>query len=112
MTNSLHQARQSLGQQLRDLRKNARFTGRGLAHLAGWHSSKISKIEYGKQTPTEEDIRVWCRLTSAECQVPDLIATVRNIESMYVEWRRMLSTGTRRRQSTSRRLESDTKLMR
>lgn len=112
MTHSLHQARQALGQQLRDLRKDAGLTGRGLAALASWHSSKVSKIEYGKQTPSEDDIRVWCRLTSADKQIPDLIAAVRNIESMYVEWRRMLSVGTRRRQNASRRLESDTKLMR
>ncbi|MGI8312146.1 helix-turn-helix domain-containing protein [Saccharopolyspora hattusasensis] len=112
MTNSLHQARHALGQQLRDLRKDAQLTGRGLATLAGWHSSKVSKIEYGKQTPTEEDIRAWCQHTSAESQIPDLIAAVRNIESMYVEWRRMLSVGTRRRQTASRRLEAGTKLMR
>lgn len=112
MTHPLHEARQTLGQQLRDLRKDAELTGRGLALLAGWHSSKVSKIEYGKQTPSEEDVRVWCRHTSAENQIPDLIAAVRNIESMYVEWRRMLSAGTRRRQNASRRLESSTKLMR
>lgn len=112
MTHSLHQARQALGQQLRDLRKDARLTGRGLAQLAGWHSSKVSKIEYGKQTPSEEDIQAWCRHTSAEQHIPDLIAAVRNIEAMYVEWRRALSVGTRRRQNASRRLEADTKLMR
>lgn len=112
MTHSLREARQSLGQQLRDLRKDAGLTGRGLATLAGWHSSKVSKIEYGKQTPSEEDIRTWCQHTSAANQVPDLISAVRNIESMYVEWRRMLGSGTRRRQHASRRLESNTKLMR
>lgn len=112
MTHSLQQARQALGQQLRDLRKDAGLTGRGLATLAGWHSSKVSKIEYGKQTPSEDDIRVWCGHTKAEQHVPDLIAAVRNIESMYVEWRRMLSTGTRRRQNASRRLEAGTKLLR
>jgi transcriptional regulator with XRE-family HTH domain len=112
VTHSLHQARQALGQRLRDLRKNAGLTGRDLAGLAGWHSSKVSKIEYGKQNPSEDDIRAWCRITAADKQVPDLIATVRNIESMYVEWRRMLSVGTRRRQNASRRLESNTKLMR
>jgi Domain of unknown function (DUF5753) len=31
---------------------------------------------------------------------------------MYVEWRRMLGTGTRRRQQTSRALEAKTRLMR
>jgi transcriptional regulator with XRE-family HTH domain len=112
VTHSLQQARQALGQQLRDFRKDAGLTGRGLATLAGWHSSKVSKIEYGKQTPSEDDIRVWCQHTAAQRHVPDLIAAVRNIESMYVEWRRMLSTGTRRRQSASRRLEASTKLMR
>lgn len=112
MTHSLREARQALGQQLRDLRREAGLTGRGLADLVGWHSSKVSKIEYGKQTPSEADIRLWCRHTAAESQVPDLIAAVRNIESMYVEWRRMLSGGTRRRQHASRRLEANTKLMR
>jgi transcriptional regulator with XRE-family HTH domain len=111
VTHALHEARQVLGQQLRDLRRDAGLTGQGLAALAGWHSSKVSKIEYGKQTPSEDDIRAWCQHTSAEASVPDLIAAVRNIEAMYVEWRRTLSAGTRRRQSTSRRLEARTKLM-
>jgi transcriptional regulator with XRE-family HTH domain len=112
VTRSLQQARQALGQQLRDLRKDAGLTGRDLANLAGWHSSKVSKIEYGKQTPSEDDIRAWCRHASAEKHIPDLIAAARTIESMYMEWRRTLGTGTRRRQSASRRLEAGTRLMR
>lgn len=91
---------------------DAGLTGRGLAALTGWHSSKISKIEYGKQAPSEDDIRAWCHHAGATSQVADLIATVRHIESMYVEWRRMLGTGTRRRQQASRALEAQTALMR
>lgn len=112
MTSSVHQAREALGHRLRDIRKDAGLTGRELAALAGWHSSKVSKIEYGKQTPAEDDIRVWCRHTGTGNQVADLVATVRNIEAMYVEWRRMLGTGTRRRQQASRILEAKTRLMR
>lgn len=112
MTSSIHQAREALGHRLRDIRKDAGLTGRELATLAGWHSSKVSKIEYGKQTPSEDDIRDWCRHTRANNQVADLLATVRNIEAMYVEWRRTLGTGTRRRQQASRRLEAKTRLMR
>lgn len=112
MTNTVHQAQEALGHRLRDLRKDAGLTGRRLAILAGWHSSKISKIEYGKQTPSEEDIRAWCVHTGVNEQVPDLIAAVRHIESMYVEWRRTLGTGTRRRQQTSITLEAQTRLMR
>lgn len=111
MTSSVHQAREALGHRLRDIRKDAELTGRELATLAGWHSSKVSKIEYGKQTPSEEDIRVWCRHTGTDNQIADLVATVRNIEAMYVEWRRMLGAGTRRRQHASRTLEAKTQLM-
>ncbi|MET8364123.1 helix-turn-helix transcriptional regulator [Micromonospora sp. NPDC005194] len=112
MSASVHQARESLGHRLRDLRQDAGLSGRQLALLAGWPSSKVSKIEYGKQTPTEDDLRAWGQHCRVPDQVPDLIATVRNIEAMYVEWRRMLRTGTKRRQETSRTIESETRLFR
>jgi transcriptional regulator with XRE-family HTH domain len=112
VTSSVHHAREALGYRLRDIRKDAGLTGRQLATLAGWHSSKVSKIEHGKQTPSEDDIRTWCRHTGTSNQVADLVATVRNIEAMYIEWRRMLGTGTRRRQQASRNLEAKTRLMR
>ncbi|GAA3749122.1 helix-turn-helix transcriptional regulator [Plantactinospora mayteni] len=112
MSATVHQAREALGHRLRDVRRDAGLTGRQLALLAGWASSKVSKIEYGKQTPTEDDLRVWCDHCGTPEQVPDLIATVRNIEAMYVEWRRMLRTGTKRRQETSLSIESQTRLFR
>ncbi|WP_157248470.1 helix-turn-helix domain-containing protein [Nonomuraea typhae] len=112
MSSTIHQAREALGHRLRDLRKDAELTGKQLAELAGWHSSKVSRIEYGKQAPSETDIQHWCQLCSALDQVPDLIATVRNIETMYIEWRRNLQTGTRKRQEASIRLEAETKLFR
>jgi transcriptional regulator with XRE-family HTH domain len=109
---TIHQAREALGSRLRDLRKDAGLSGRQLAALAGWPGSKVSKIEYGKQTPTGDDIHAWCRLTSAEDQEPDLIASTRDIDTMYVEWRRRLRTGTRRRQEASLSLEAGTRLLR
>lgn len=100
-TNPADQARQALGGRLREIRKDADLTGRALAALASWHFTKISKIEHGTQSPSENDLRVWCRHCQAEDQVPDLIATVRSIESMYVEWRRLERTGMRRLQESS-----------
>jgi hypothetical protein len=94
------------------LRRDARLTGRELAVLAGWHSSKVSKIEYGKQAASESDIRAWCRLCHTDDQADDLVITVRDIEAMYVEWRRRLRTGTRARQEKSQSLEAETQLMR
>jgi transcriptional regulator with XRE-family HTH domain len=70
VTSSVHHAREALGQRLRDIRKNAGLSGVALAARAGWtNSSKVSKIEHGKQTPPEDDIRA------------------------YVEWRRLLIPG-------------------
>lgn len=112
MTSSVHQAREALGYRLRDLRRDARLTGQQLAELAGWHGSKVSKIEHGKQTPTEYDIRLWCRHAGADSQLPELIASVRHIEAMYMEWRRVLGVGTRRRQVVSRSLEGRARVLR
>lgn len=108
----MHQAREALGQRLRDVRKDAGLTGRRLALLAGWQSSKVSKIEYGKQAPSEEDIRIWCYHGGAPEQAEDLIVAVRDIEAMYVEWRRRLRTGTRARQKKSLSIEAETDFFR
>ena len=112
MPSTVHQAREVLGSRLRELRRDASLTGRDLASLAGWHSSKISRIEYGKQNPSESDIRAWCSHTHAEDQIPDLIASLRGIEALWVEWRRQLALGTRRRQKISIALAEQTKVFR
>lgn len=111
-SSTVHQAREALGKRLRDLRCDAGLTGRGLAILAGWHSSKVSKIEYGRQSPSENDIRTWCRLCHADDQSSDLVVALRDMEAMYVEWRRRLRTGTRARQEKSISIEATTELIR
>ncbi len=88
------------------------MTGRALAKLANWPESKISKLEYGRQTPTEDDLRTWCDYTQSGDQLPDLIATLRNIESAYMEWRRALGLGTRRKQKALSWIEHGTSQLR
>lgn len=112
MTSSLDEAKEALGARLRELRHDAGLTGTELARRAGWHQTKVSKIEYGKTKPTEADVRAWCTYTDAERQIPDLIASLRNIDAAYLEWRRILGTGTKRRQHTSIKLESEAECMR
>jgi len=94
MPNEVQQAREALGYRLRDIRKDARVSGRELAALTGWHFTKISKVEHGSSMPSEADIELWCFHCGAESQIPDLTATARGIEKMYVELRRLLRTGT------------------
>lgn len=51
-------------------------------------------------------------MTGAQGQEADLLATARNIEAAYLEWRRVLNAGTKRRQHISVKLAEQTKLMR
>jgi transcriptional regulator with XRE-family HTH domain len=101
LTTSADQARASLGIRLRDIRRDAGLSGTELARLAGWQPSKITKIEHGRQTPSEDDLRLWCEHCHALSDLPDLIAAVRSIETQFAEWRRVIRAGIRRRQEAS-----------
>lgn len=101
MSTAADKARVALGIRLRDLRRDAGLSGVQLAEAAEWLPSKVSKIEHGRQTPSESDLGAWCRHCGALRELPDLIAAVRAIETQFAEWRRILRAGTRRRQEAS-----------
>ncbi|MGQ0774009.1 MAG: helix-turn-helix domain-containing protein [Pseudonocardiales bacterium] len=111
-TTPVKQAREALGARLREIRTDANLTGRALAAVCEWHFTKISKLEHGAQAPSEQDIRAWCGACDAEDEIRDLIATVRAIESMYVEWQRHLRAGLKHVQTSSVPLYERTKLFR
>ncbi|MFX0576397.1 helix-turn-helix domain-containing protein [Nocardia nepalensis] len=99
----VEQSRQAFGARLREMRKAAHLTGVQLAANAGWHSAKVSRIEHGKQTPSDNDLAEWCRLCRAELLLPDLRAALANIEALWQEWRRIAATG--HAQQQRRRIE-------
>jgi transcriptional regulator with XRE-family HTH domain len=94
VANEVEQARQLLGDRLRDIRKDARFSGRQLGALTGWHFTKVSKIEHGRTMPSPADIELWCLHCGADGQIQDLTAAARGIGKMYVELKRLLQSGT------------------
>ena len=112
MANEVEQARQILGGRLRDIRKDARVSGRQLGSLTGWHFTKISKIEHGRTMPSVTDIELWCFHCGADSQIPDLTATARGIEKMYVELKRLLRSGTASYQRELLKEESRTRQFR
>ncbi|MFE2993558.1 helix-turn-helix domain-containing protein [Nocardia sp. NPDC059246] len=112
MTESIHQQRESLGARLREIRFHAGISGAELARRSRWDPSKVSKIEYGKVKPSREDLEAYCRACGAEDQLSDLVATRQNIDTAYLEWRKVLSTGTRRRQQASIKWESEARILR
>jgi transcriptional regulator with XRE-family HTH domain len=102
---SFQRAREALGGRLRELRRDARLTGRQLAAEHGWHPSKISKIEGGKQTPADSDIDAWVRSCGHPELAAELIASLRTLEGQYVEFRRMFRTGQRANQEAIAEIE-------
>jgi transcriptional regulator with XRE-family HTH domain len=88
------------------------LTARQLASMAGWHESKVSRFERGIRSPSEADLRVYCEHTGATDQLADLIATLNNVDAAYVEWRRIISSGTKRRQQVSVKLAQKATLTR
>jgi transcriptional regulator with XRE-family HTH domain len=92
-------ARRALGVRLRDLRLGAGLTGVELARLSGMHATKISKIEHGVQSPSENDLKVWAAACGVEDRLEELVAAGRETDQMWVEYRRELRLGQKRIQS-------------
>lgn len=111
-SSSVQQARQTLADRLAELRREAGLTGRDLARLCGWHASKSSRIENARTPPSADDIRAWCRACGAEGQAADLVASLRAVEGMFVEWQRIERAGLRTAQEARRPLYERTRRFR
>jgi transcriptional regulator with XRE-family HTH domain len=113
VSKQVEEALQALGARLRGFRKDAGFTsGRAFARATSWQESKVSRIENGKQRPSEDDIRVWCEATGQGEQLGDLVAIVRHVDELWLEWRRQLRTGVEKRQRQAIPVYARTKVFR
>lgn len=61
-------ARTALAERLRKARLDAGLTGKDLTGILGpgWGQPKVSKIETGRQLPSEADVEAWARATGAK----------------------------------------------
>jgi transcriptional regulator with XRE-family HTH domain len=109
---SVQAAKQALGDRLREIRVGAGLTGRELAIKAGWHRTKVSKIEHGRTMPTPADIRTWCEHTNAAHYLADLTASLQAVEGMFIEWQRLERAGLRRAQEAATPLFEQAKRLR
>ncbi|GAA2801752.1 helix-turn-helix domain-containing protein [Kribbella solani] len=112
MSDGASGARKSFGLKLRDLRRDAGLSGREFARATGLHNTKISRIEHGRQYPSEEDIRRWCIACGVARRIDELIAIHREVEQMWKEYRRDLRKGQRHVQERSGELYARTGLLR
>ena len=74
--------------------------------------SKVSKIENGKQTPTDQDIRAWASATNADDRTESLLAALHNLELQHAEWQRLLKAGMQSHQLTLSQQDEKTTLFR
>ncbi|MFI9380586.1 helix-turn-helix domain-containing protein [Kutzneria sp. NPDC052558] len=109
---SVHEARDALGKRLRELRTAANLSGRQLAESLSWPPSKVSKLENGKQTPTDDDIRAWTTATGSEGEAAALLASLHTLEIQHAEWQRQLKTGLKPHQQEIADLDARTRFFR
>ncbi|MDQ3275206.1 MAG: helix-turn-helix transcriptional regulator [Actinomycetota bacterium] len=109
---NVHEARNALGKRLRELRQAAGYSGRQLAESLSWPPSKVSKLENGRQTPTDDDIRGWTRTTNSESETEALLASLHTLEVQHAEWQRILRTGLKPRQQEHIEWDQRTRLFR
>jgi transcriptional regulator with XRE-family HTH domain len=84
----LFRERRKLAEQLKGLRRSAKFSGTELANRLGWAQSKVSRTENAKQLPSEEDVRGWVRVTGAPTEsLGELLALLNRAQSEHVEFR-------------------------
>ncbi|MFI6699577.1 helix-turn-helix domain-containing protein [Streptomyces sp. NPDC050509] len=108
----MHEARDALGKRLRDLRRQAGMSGRQLAESLAWPPSKVSKLENGRQAPTDGDISGWTRVTGKEDETDALLASLHTLEVQHAEWQRQLKTGLKPHQQEIANLDAQTRLFR
>ena len=108
----VHQARTALGRRLRELREQAGLKAKELAATLAWHPTKVSKIENGKQTPTDTEIQAWTHATHSDAETGNLLASLHTLEVQYAEWRRIMRAGLRPRQNELAELDQKTRLFR
>lgn len=111
--NDYQQAREALGARFRQLRKDTGLTGKQLAERLGWSQPKVSRIERGQRTPSEEDLRAFARVVGATAEVTDeLLTRVRTVHSVHAAWRRQLAGGAAVGQHDILELEASVRLVR
>ena len=72
----------------------------------------MSKIETGRQTPSDEDVRSWCRTTGSTDMTEVLLADLHTLQTRYREWRTVMRAGLAAEQGAMGRQEQETRIFR
>ena len=79
---------------LRSLRAQAGLPGKDLAARLGWQPSKVSRLENGRQMPTDDDLRAWTSASNAtESDVRELLDLLGEAHAVHLDWKRRFRRG-------------------
>ena len=113
MTSAFEKQRLEFADRLVQLREQTGMAAKDLAAMLGWHPSKVSKIETGKQTPSDEDVRAWLTAVGASDELVERMRDqLRDLRIAQSTWRRQLRSGHRARQDRDAREEQDASVIR
>ena len=98
---------------LRRRREQAGLSGMELASALGWTNSKVSKIERGRQMPTDADVMDWLEaLDTPAAAIEAMRDQLRTLRVEQLSWRRQVRDGHRERQERDADNEQQANLIR
>lgn len=81
-------ARAQLAERLRALRRGTGLSGNQLAQRLGWAQPRVSRLETGKQLPTEDDLAAWGEAVGADASVIEELRELRaRATAEYATWK-------------------------
>lgn len=102
-----------LAGRLREVRAAAFPSGKALAEAAGWQPSKVSRLENGRQVPSQEDIDTWVRLCGADATIAqELTVLLKGVESARHDFRRRMRRGQAAVQASYNQLVAESTVIR
>lgn len=113
MPTRFERQRSEFGARLRQLREDTGLNGRELAARLGWNPPKLSKIELGRHTISDNDLTHWINVLEVRPVVADeLQAELAQLREQYVTWKEAIRGGHRKRQEESATREADARVIR
>lgn len=75
------------------LRSRSGLRGKELAERLGWTATRVSKLENGRQMPTEADLRAWAEACGFPAEGDDLAGMLDEYDVVRLRWRNEKARG-------------------
>lgn len=113
MATRFQQCREAFGERLRKLRQAADLDAKALATQIGWNAPKLSKVENGRQTASDDDLEAWLAVMQlSEEDAAGLRSQLATVQQEYITWKEQVRAGHKARQDLAISLDAKAKVIR